>query len=79
MAHMNYLEAHLATAFEFIGITRIHTVAIEGQEAGGEVLAKSIADATRKVERLVDELQVAVNATPRNAVPARADALDIAK
>ena len=66
MAHMNHLEAHLASAFEFIGITRIHTVAIEGQEAGGEVLAKSIADATRKVERLVDKLHVAANAVPIN-------------
>jgi len=64
MAHTNHLEPHLASAFEFIGITRIHSVAIEGQEAGGEVLAKSVADATRKVERLVDELQVALHATP---------------
>ncbi|MES1934666.1 NAD(P)H dehydrogenase (quinone) [Salinisphaera shabanensis T35B1] len=78
MAHMNHLEAHLASAFEFVGITRIHTVAIEGQEAGGDVLAKSIADATRNVERLVDELQVAVNATPRKAVSAIADSLDTA-
>ncbi|ROO24418.1 FMN-dependent NADH-azoreductase [Salinisphaera orenii] len=78
MAHMNHLESLLASAFVFIGITRMHTVATEGQEAGGEVLAKSIADATRKVERLVDELQVAANATPRNALPARAGTLDTA-
>ncbi|WP_447928993.1 FMN-dependent NADH-azoreductase [Vreelandella sp. EE27] len=57
MAHMNHLETHLATALEFMGITRIHTIAIEGQEAGGEVLAASIAEATRKVARLVDTLQ----------------------
>ena len=45
----------------------MHIVAIEGQEAGGEVLAKSIADATRKVERLVDELHVGgANAVPIN-------------
>jgi FMN-dependent NADH-azoreductase len=66
MAHMNHVETHLASAFEFVGISRIHTVAIEGQEAGGEVLAKSVADATRKVERLVDELHVAANAIPIN-------------
>lgn len=64
MAHMNHLEPNLATALAFIGITRIHTIAIEGQEVGGEVLAKSIAEATRKVERLVDEMQKALHAKP---------------
>ncbi|MGO2149308.1 FMN-dependent NADH-azoreductase [Halomonas sp.] len=58
MAHINHLEPNLATALAFIGITKIHYIAIEGQEVSGEVLAKSVADAIRKVERLVDELQV---------------------
>ncbi|MGQ7263556.1 FMN-dependent NADH-azoreductase [Vreelandella sp. V005] len=58
MAHMNHLEPHLATALTFIGISRVHYIAIEGQEAGGEVLAKSVADAIKKVETLVEELQV---------------------
>lgn len=64
MAHMNHLEPNLATALAFIGISRIHTIAIEGQEVGGEVLAKSIAEATRKVEQLVDDLQRVLTATP---------------
>ena len=34
MAHMNHLEPNLATALGFIGITRIHQIAIEGQEVG---------------------------------------------
>lgn len=59
MAHMNHLEPHLATALEFIGITRLHYIAIEGQEVGGELLAASVAEAVDKVEALVDELQVA--------------------
>lgn len=59
MAHMNHLEPHLATALAFIGITRVHYIAIEGQEVGGEVLEASVAEALRKVTALVDELQVA--------------------
>lgn len=64
MAHMNHLEPHLATALAFIGITRVHYIAIEGQEVGGEILAKSVADAIQKVETLVEELQVALESTP---------------
>ncbi|WP_246009112.1 hypothetical protein [Vreelandella nanhaiensis] len=60
---MNYLEPSLTFALEFVGITRIHYTAIEGQEAGGEVLTKSIAKARRNVERLVGELQVALRDT----------------
>ncbi|MFT6465280.1 FMN-dependent NADH-azoreductase [Halopseudomonas sp.] len=57
MAHMNHLEPNLATALEFIGITRFHYIAIEGQEVGGELLAESVADAMQQVDTLVDELQ----------------------
>lgn len=64
MAHMNHLEPSLARALEFVGITRLHTIAIEGQEVGGEVLAKSVAEARRNVERLVGELQVTLQDTP---------------
>ncbi|WP_417777205.1 FMN-dependent NADH-azoreductase [Stutzerimonas xanthomarina] len=45
MAHMNHLEPNLVTALNFIGITRIHQIAIEGQETGGEVLAAPVASA----------------------------------
>tara|TARA_R110002020_G_scaffold44918_2_gene128935 strand:+ start:651 stop:1352 length:702 start_codon:yes stop_codon:yes gene_type:complete len=64
MAHMNHLEPNLATALGFIGITRLHYIAIEGQEVGGEVLAKSVAAAIHKVETLVEELQVALESAP---------------
>ncbi len=48
LAHMNHLEPGLATALEFIGITRIHRVAIEHQEEGGDRLAASIESAERQ-------------------------------
>ncbi|KPQ30981.1 MULTISPECIES: FMN-dependent NADH-azoreductase [unclassified Halomonas] len=64
MAHMNHLEPNLTTALEFIGITRIHTIAIEGQEAGGELLKASVAEAAHKIEALVNEMQEALEATP---------------
>ncbi|NKQ10966.1 FMN-dependent NADH-azoreductase [Pseudomonas sp. SST3] len=57
MAHMNHLEPSLATALGFIGITRMHQIAIEGQELGGELLATSVAQAQRQVDALVAELQ----------------------
>lgn len=58
MAQLNHLEPNLATALDFIGITRIHQIAIEGQETGGEVLAASVEQALRQVDVLVAELQV---------------------
>lgn len=64
MAHMNHLEPHLATALAFIGITRVHYIAIEGQEVGGEVLANSVGAAIQKVDTLVEELQVALKSAP---------------
>ncbi len=60
MAHMNHLESQLTTALAFMGITRVHCIAIEGQEVGGEVLATSVKAALEKVDALVDELVVAV-------------------
>ncbi|MGK9064492.1 FMN-dependent NADH-azoreductase [Stutzerimonas chloritidismutans] len=64
MAHMNHLEPNLVTALNFIGITRIHQIAIEGQETGGEVLAASVEQALREVDALVSELQAALKAAP---------------
>jgi len=62
MAHMNHLEPNLVTALNFIGITRIHQIAIEGQETGGEVLANSVAEALRQVDALVAQLQSTIAA-----------------
>ncbi|WOD09899.1 NAD(P)H-dependent oxidoreductase [Pseudomonas sp. NyZ704] len=64
MAHMNHLEPNLATALQFIGITRFHYIAIEGQEVGGELLAESVADAMQQVDTLVDELQATFAEAP---------------
>ena len=65
MAHMNHLEPSLATALEFIGITRIHYIAIEGQEVGGELLAASVKDALQQIDALVDELKATFETVPR--------------
>ncbi|AEB59476.1 FMN-dependent NADH-azoreductase [Ectopseudomonas mendocina] len=62
MAHMNHLEPNLITALGFIGLTRVHQIAIEGQEVGGELLAESVRLGLRKVDALVAELQRAVQA-----------------
>ena len=69
MAHMNHLEPNLITALDFIGITQVHQIAIEGQEVGGELLAESVAQALNKVDALVAELQRAlqVKRTPEPA------------
>ena len=63
MADQNHLEPNLVTALNFIGITRIHQIAIEGQETGGEVLAASVAQALRQVDVLVKEIQGALGAS----------------
>ncbi len=62
MAHMNHLEPNLITALNFIGITRIHQIAIEGQETGGEVLAASVEQALHQVDVLVAQLQMTLEA-----------------
>lgn len=69
MAHMNHLEPSLITALGFIGITRVHQIAIEGQEVGGELLAESVAQALNQVDALVAQLQRALQAN-RTAEPA---------
>ena len=66
LAHMNHLEPGLTTVLEFIGITNVHSIAIENQEEGGEVLAQSVAEA----EQQVDELVLALQETLTKATPA---------
>lgn len=60
LAHMNHLEPSLKTALGFVGIDRIHSIAIEHQEAGGNLLAASISTAERRVDELVDALSAQV-------------------
>lgn len=47
----------LTTVLEFIGITDVHSIAVENQEEGGDVLAESVAEAERRVDALVVRLQ----------------------
>lgn len=55
-AHLNHLEAQLRVALEYIGIADMHTVAVEYQEDGGDLLADSVARAGHAVDGLVDRL-----------------------
>ena len=64
LAHMNHLEPGLTTVLEFIGITNVHQIAVEDQEAGGELLAASVADAERQVGEMVTALQAAFQVAP---------------
>lgn len=50
---MNHADTALRDVLGFIGITDVHTIAIEHEEAGGEALADSTAQAMRDVEALV--------------------------
>ena len=59
---MNHLEPGLTTVLEFVGITNVHSIAIENQEEGGDALAESIAVAEQRVDALVARLQETLHA-----------------
>ena len=61
LAALNHLEPSLTTVLEFIGITRIHRIAVEHQEEGGDVLAASIKHAEEQIEARVAQLQDSLN------------------
>ena len=52
----NHVEPAIKTAFNFIGIKKIHEIAIEYQEYGGILLENSILDAEQKTRALVQQL-----------------------
>lgn len=56
IAHMNHVEPSIRTAFGYIGITDITSVAVEYDEFADERLAASIAAAEASVDALVAEL-----------------------
>jgi FMN-dependent NADH-azoreductase len=56
LAHANHLEASVRTAFAYIGITEMETVAAEFDEFGGQRLAASLHAAEAAVDALVDRL-----------------------
>lgn len=67
IAHMNHVEPAIRTAFGYIGITDVATVAVEYDEFAGERLAASIANAERAVDALAERLAAAVGVSEREA------------
>lgn len=53
-AAVNHADTALRDVLAFIGITDVQAIAIEHEEAGGEALAASVAQALRKVDALAD-------------------------
>jgi len=64
LAHMNHLEPNLITVLGFIGITNVHRIAVENQEAGGELLAESVKSAEQRMDALVKKLQLEFRTNP---------------
>ena len=53
IAHMNHVEPHLRTAFGYIGITDVESIAVEADEFADQRVARSLTAAEVAVERLV--------------------------
>lgn len=66
IAAHNHVESSIRTAFSYIGITQMSSVAVEFDEFADQRLAQSIASAEHEVDRLVKEL----SSTGANARPA---------
>lgn len=56
LEHMNHVEPSIRTAFGYIGVTDVESVAIEYDEFADERLRESVALAEREVDALVDRL-----------------------
>ncbi len=56
IAHMNHVEPALATAFGYIGIDDVESVAIEYDEFSDQRLATSIMEAEQQVDKLIESL-----------------------
>lgn len=56
LEHLNHVEPSIRTAFGYIGITDVESVAVEYDEFAGERLRASIAHAERQVDVLADRL-----------------------
>ena len=65
IAAMNHVESPVRTAFGYIGITDVRTVAVEYDEFGGDRLARSLLRAEQALDRLVDQLTSERDASPR--------------
>lgn len=62
IAHLNHVEAGVATAFGYIGVTDVASVAIEYDEFADKRLRASIASAESEADALVARLAAAVEA-----------------
>ena len=67
LEHMNHVEPSVRTAFAYMGITDVESVAIEYDEFGGERLQGSIRRAEAEVDALVDRLLAAQGRLRRSA------------
>lgn len=56
LAHLNFLEPHLTTVLNFIGLTDISFVRVGYEEYKDERFEKSLADAELTVDRLIKQL-----------------------
>lgn len=65
MQGKNHVEGSVFTAMAYIGITMTHSIAVEYEEYGDERLARSLADAERATDHVVDRLQAEITGTSR--------------
>lgn len=71
LAGLNHADTALRDVLGFIGITDVHVVGIEGEEAGGAAFEASVTRALARVEALAREwLGGGIAAQRRDAVPA---------
>ncbi|WGF88232.1 FMN-dependent NADH-azoreductase [Marinivivus vitaminiproducens] len=56
IAHRNHVEASIRTAFAYIGITDLRSIAVEYDEFADERLRSSLAEADRAIDDLLDRL-----------------------
>lgn len=70
--HMNHVEASIRTAFAYIGITAVHTIAVEYDEFADARLQASIEAAEGAVDAIVARLSATVPGAAHNpdAIPA---------
>ncbi|WP_129791045.1 FMN-dependent NADH-azoreductase [Sphingosinicella sp. CPCC 101087] len=61
IAHLNHVEPSIRTAFGYIGITDVYSVAAEYDEFGEERLARSLLEAETAVDRLASRLSERVD------------------
>lgn len=64
LAAVNHADTALRDVLGFIGITDVRTIAIEHEEAGGELFAHSVAQALGRMDALVDAWTQALVAEP---------------